>query len=222
VHAADTPAVSDDGKVENGILLFAVKVMAWSFLWSVAAFSSSDGAGDQTEEVDVREALAESRTTWWETKIRGKWWSKKRWLRPNRGAGNLRLRRNRRNGGGNGELWWQKSAAWGRRFGSGSGKMKTDWTCLNRHRRRVEWDLKTAGIKATYCDGFRTRSRRIWFISSGGLSWLICIRHITCSQEESKGKQNGWVSCDFGLLRLPWSFLNKRNNNFYLAFRSFI
>jgi hypothetical protein len=28
VHAADTPAVSDDGKVENGILLFAVKVMA--------------------------------------------------------------------------------------------------------------------------------------------------------------------------------------------------
>jgi hypothetical protein len=29
----------------------------------VAAFYSSDGAGDQTEEVDVREALAESRTT---------------------------------------------------------------------------------------------------------------------------------------------------------------
>jgi hypothetical protein len=28
VDAADTPAVSGDGKVENGILLFAVKVMA--------------------------------------------------------------------------------------------------------------------------------------------------------------------------------------------------
>jgi hypothetical protein len=30
VDAADTPAVSGDGKVENGILLFAVKVMAWT------------------------------------------------------------------------------------------------------------------------------------------------------------------------------------------------